>query len=57
MAERVTTPTLPLIVLEDVTKRYTFGDGSLCVLDAISLSVHAGEFVAIMGASGPASRR
>jgi putative ABC transport system ATP-binding protein len=42
----------PLILLENVTKSYPLGASSLCVLDDVSLSVDAGEFVAIMGASG-----
>jgi putative ABC transport system ATP-binding protein len=42
----------PLIRLENVTKSYPLGASSLRVLDDVSLSVDAGEFVAIMGASG-----
>ncbi|SDK77401.1 macrolide transport system ATP-binding/permease protein [Pseudomonas delhiensis] len=44
---------VPLIELRDVRKRYG-GDGSpeVEVLRGISLSIHPGEFVAIVGASG-----
>jgi putative ABC transport system ATP-binding protein len=39
-------------VLRNVTKSYPLGGEQLRVLDGLSLSVDAGEFVAIMGASG-----
>jgi len=42
----------PLIRLEGIRKRYPSGDGFVEVLKGISLDIHAGEFVAIMGASG-----
>lgn len=42
----------PLIQLDHVTKRYTQGGLEVEVLHDISLSIHEGEFVAIMGASG-----
>jgi len=42
----------PLIALRDVTKTYVNGDLAVEVLHGISLDIHAGEFVAIMGASG-----
>jgi len=42
----------PLIALRDVTKTYVNGDLAVEVLHGISLEIHAGEFVAIMGASG-----
>jgi len=42
----------PLIELREVRKTYLTGDMVVEVLRGISLSIHAGEFVAIMGASG-----
>ena len=45
--------TTPLIKLVDITRTYfTGGDVAIEVLRGISLDIHAGEFVAIMGASG-----
>jgi putative ABC transport system ATP-binding protein len=52
VAEPTSAAGAPLILLENVTKSYPLGASSLCVLDDVSLSVNAGEFVAIMGASG-----
>jgi macrolide transport system ATP-binding/permease protein len=42
----------PIISLRDITKTYARGDLAVQVLHGISLDIHAGEFVAIMGASG-----
>lgn len=42
----------PLIELIDVTKTYHSGEIDVEVLHGISLKIHAGEFLAIMGASG-----
>lgn len=42
----------PLIQLENIRKTYFNGDLAVEVLHGISLDIHAGEFVAIMGASG-----
>ena len=42
----------PLIRLEEISKTYHNGDLAVEVLHGISLDIHAGEFVAIMGASG-----
>jgi putative ABC transport system ATP-binding protein len=41
-----------IIDVRDVTKTYTMGEMSLQVLKGISLSIHKGEFVSIMGPSG-----
>ncbi|SAK51541.1 macrolide-specific ABC-type efflux carrier [Caballeronia pedi] len=42
----------PLIELSKVTLHYHAGDESVLILDDISLTINAGEFVAIVGASG-----
>ena len=42
----------PIIELVDVTKTYANGELSVEVLHGISLTIHRGEFVAVMGASG-----
>ncbi|WP_150773973.1 ABC transporter ATP-binding protein, partial [Pseudomonas fluorescens] len=43
----------PLIELQDIRKSYGGGDApEVHVLRGIDLSIHAGEFVAIVGASG-----
>ncbi|MDD3436786.1 MAG: ABC transporter ATP-binding protein [Candidatus Gastranaerophilales bacterium] len=41
-----------LIEIKNLTKTYETGDTSFNALDDVSLSIGAGEFVAIMGASG-----
>jgi putative ABC transport system ATP-binding protein len=41
-----------MIQVSDVHKTYTTGDRPFVALRGVSLSVHAGEFVAIMGPSG-----
>jgi macrolide transport system ATP-binding/permease protein len=43
---------VPLIELVDVTKTYRSGELDVEVLHGVSLKVHAGEYLAIMGASG-----
>lgn len=43
---------MPLIELKDVSKLYGFGDATTLALDEVSLTIEAGEFVAIMGPSG-----
>jgi len=43
---------IPLISLQGITKSFSRGDISVEVLHGISLDIHPGEFVAIMGASG-----
>jgi macrolide transport system ATP-binding/permease protein len=47
-----TTMDTPLLSLRDVSKVYSNGDAEIRALDGVSLTIHAGEFVAIMGQSG-----
>lgn len=44
--------TTPVIVLENLTKRYGIGDAEHTVLDGLDLTIEKGEFIAIMGPSG-----
>ena len=41
-----------VVRLDQVSKRYGHGPGALLALDRVSLSVHRGEFVCLLGASG-----
>ena len=41
-----------MIILENITKRFTDGQHALTVLDALSLQVDRGEFIAVTGESG-----
>lgn len=47
-----TLPDAPLIELREVTRTYHNGEIAVPVLRGINLTIHRGEFVAIMGASG-----
>ncbi len=42
----------PLLRLEMVNKTYTLGDSTITALDAVSVTIHTGEFIAVMGPSG-----
>ncbi len=42
----------PLISCRDLTKVYKMGDMEVRALDGVTLDIHEGEFVAIMGPSG-----
>ena len=43
---------MPLLELKDVYRHYVSGDTTVKALDGITLTIHAGEFVAVMGQSG-----
>ena len=41
-----------ILELSDIEKHYNNGDTTVRALDGVSLTIHRGEFVAIMGQSG-----
>ena len=43
---------MPIVEARDITKTYTIGDRRIRVLDEVSLSVSAGEFLVVSGSSG-----
>lgn len=43
---------MPILEAQEITKTYTIGERTLTVLNDVSLTVEAGEFVALIGASG-----
>ncbi|TVR51149.1 MAG: ABC transporter ATP-binding protein [Puniceicoccaceae bacterium] len=52
MANHPPSASAPLIELEDVTRTYAMGDHVVRALDGVSLTIHEGEFIAIVGPSG-----
>ena len=48
---------MKLIELKDIYKTYNLGEIDVPVLKGVSLSIARGEFVALMGAAGPARAR
>jgi ABC-type lipoprotein export system ATPase subunit len=42
----------PLLATQDLKKHYQMGSATVRALDGVSISVHEGEFVALLGASG-----
>lgn len=45
-------PTLPFIALHRVSKHYTEGDQQRTILTNLTLNIHQGQFVALLGQSG-----
>jgi putative ABC transport system ATP-binding protein len=45
-------PATPIIRLDQITKRFRVGDGEVEILKGITLAIHPGEFVSIVGPSG-----
>lgn len=42
----------PIVQIQELTKFYRHGEIEVTALDRVSLAIHAGEFVALMGPSG-----
>jgi putative ABC transport system ATP-binding protein len=49
---RSESPTAPLVVARNVVKEYQTGDETLRALKGVDLTIHPGEFVAVVGPSG-----
>ena len=47
-----TAPAQPILVVDDIVKRFETPDGVLTAVDHVSFSVAPGEFVGIIGPSG-----
>src|SRR5580700_11305372 len=45
-------PADPILVVEDIVKRFATPDGALTAIDRVSLTVAPGEFLAVIGPSG-----
>jgi len=52
MSDAHRSPAEPLILLDGITKTYQMGEVEVPVLKGISLTIHPGEYVALMGSSG-----
>ena len=52
MVPAPTVPAAPLIRFDKVARVYGMGEAEVRALDGVDLTIHAGEFVAIMGPSG-----
>ena len=50
--ERAAAPDVPVVQTDKIEKVYTMGDVKVRALRGISLRIDAGEFIAVMGASG-----
>jgi NitT/TauT family transport system ATP-binding protein len=46
------TPAAPILVVEDIVKRFETPDGALTAIDRVSFTVAPGEFLAVIGPSG-----
>jgi putative ABC transport system ATP-binding protein len=42
----------PILLLDDVSRVHGWGESAVRALDGVSLTVHPGELVAVMGPSG-----
>jgi len=48
---------VPLLLFREVSKIYPLPAGDVVALDCVTLTVMAGEFIAVMGPSARGSRR
>ena len=45
-------PGEPILVVEDIVKRFETPDGAVTAVDHVSLTVNPGEFLGVIGPSG-----
>lgn len=50
--QKVNSPSMPLIEVKNLKKKYAEGEAATVALHGVSFDINAGEFVAIMGPSG-----